>query len=50
MIAFELHLHQVFILPLLAIEHGTCENPDCPANHFRLTLGWLVGSVQIQFP
>ena len=48
-IAFEFHPEQIFLLPLLAIEHGTCENPECTESHWHVSVGWLVGSVSFYF-
>ena len=49
MIAFEFHPEQIFILPLLAVEYGVCENPECETSHIRINIGWLVGSIEFYF-
>lgn len=45
MIQPELHTDMLLILPQIAITCGACADPACEASHWRITLGWLVGSV-----
>ena len=44
MIEGEFHPEMFLILPQIAVTHGTCDDPACLSNHWRLTVGWLVGS------
>jgi len=47
---FEFHPEAIFVLPLLAVQHGECADAHCGAEHWLLEVGWLCFSAQIVFP
>ena len=49
MIEGEFHPEMLLILPQIAVTHGQCGDISCPANHWRLTIGWIVGSLHFYF-
>jgi len=49
MIETEFHPEMILLLPQVAITAGECGDPACGAVHWRLTLGWLVGSLHFVF-
>ena len=49
MIECEFHPGMLLILPHIALTHGECSNPECVENHWRLTFGWVVGSIHFIF-
>jgi hypothetical protein len=44
---FEFHDDTFFILPLLLLQSGDCEDPQCEKSHYRLCVGWLFWSVNL---
>ena len=49
MIEGEFHPDTFLVLPALAISKGECGNAQCTAAHWRVSLGWIVGSVHFYF-
>jgi|GEM_PF-2836299 len=45
----EFHPEALLILPLLGFSMGECENPDCQAEHWMISAGWLMWSVDFIF-
>lgn len=41
------HPETLHILPLVTIQWGQCENPACGAAHYKLNIGWLVWTVEV---
>lgn len=48
-IYFNFEPTSLLILPLLGIQLGECENPDCKTQHWMVTIGWLVWSLDFVF-
>lgn len=46
---FESHPDALLITPLVLIGRGECENPECQAEHWVLSLGWLIWDVSFFF-
>jgi hypothetical protein len=46
---FEFHPENFFVLPLLAIAEGECDNPGCEAQHFMVAIGWFAWTLQLHF-
>lgn len=49
MIEAEYHPECFLALPLVAISREECGNPECGAQHWLLTAGWLVFSIHFCF-
>jgi len=49
MIEGDFHPDMIHLLPVLAITHGECGDPTCGADHWRVSIGWLVGSLHFYF-
>ena len=49
MIEAEFHPDTILLLPELAITHGHCASEVCQDNHWRVTIGWIVGSIHFYF-
>jgi hypothetical protein len=43
----ELHPEMLLLIPQFAITWGHCEDASCGRNHWRITLGWLIGSIHL---
>ncbi len=41
----EYHPEALLILPLLGISLGECSDPECDADHWRISVGWFVWTV-----
>lgn len=46
---FEYHPQGLMILPFLGLAAGECEDPQCEAEHYLITIGWLFWSLEIVF-
>lgn len=44
---FEYHDDLFFILPMLGIQAGECEYPECESSHYQISIGWLCWSINI---
>jgi hypothetical protein len=49
MIEAELHPEMFLVLPLIGITKGECHDPQCDRDHWRVSVGWLVGSLHFIF-
>ena len=45
----EFHPEALLLSPLIGIVRGECGNPDCCAEHWMVTLGWLLWDVSFVF-
>ena len=46
---WEYHSDILLLLPELTVSAGVCENPECDASHYKLSVGWLLWSFNIYF-
>ncbi|HXI73465.1 MAG TPA: hypothetical protein VNN22_24240 [Verrucomicrobiae bacterium] len=49
MIQAEFHPEMFLVLPTVAITKGDCADPACAAVHWRVSVGWFVGSLHFCF-
>lgn len=49
MIYPEFHPEMFLVLPTIGITKGECSDPNCAAIHWRVSLGWIVGSLHFVF-
>ena len=45
----EYHPWMFLLLPAAAISCGHCDRPGCQSEHWRLTFGWFVWSLHLDF-
>jgi hypothetical protein len=45
-LGFEQHEDTFVVWPALYLTCGKCSSPDCDATHLRISLGWLIWTVQ----
>lgn len=46
-IFLEFHAESLLVLPLLGVALGECENPKCEAEHWMVSIGWLLWTAEI---
>jgi hypothetical protein len=49
MIETEFHPDFFLLFPCIAITRGECADPACSEGHWRISLGWFVGSIHLYF-
>ena len=47
MIEFVFHPWNFLVTPVVVISCGSCGNPRCESNHWRLSGGWILWSIHI---
>jgi hypothetical protein len=45
----EYHPWNFLVLPCVLISCGTCDRRGCDSEHWRLTIGWIVWSLHLDF-
>lgn len=44
---FEFHPEMFFILPMVGVQRGTCDDEACDAQHWSVSIGWRCWSLNI---